>query len=1308
MKYAILLYSLLLFSLFGLILPVAAGELEVGVLTASALGVKQGAESEAAWTTAQQLCSEHARRVSFDDDWSDFSFIWIHAGDVPTVSIKKSNLTKLKQFVESGRGLYLSGASWALLNRLGVEPLAMRSAGGGDDSVSAGIVPTGESALFVGLTRGGKNGQNPSVIYLTDGGYSAFSDFHGTGGPAGGALRAVSATGQENPICEYALGKGRIVAVGWRLTNYRKTENVYRDNLVRLTSNIFAYLSDPDVWQEIEIFNPDPNSAFLVGTGTETNVQPPTEHDFQSLRLAIEDLIRTYPNDYPNGTQFLKRLDEIQTQQPTDTRAFIELKTDALLANPLMCRFDRILAVRRSENNLGLPANWESNSSLSRTGYGNEIVSIPVQPDADGEREAQSVYRPAHDEYVGELDLHFNADRLLFSQPALRQAGGNDRWQLFEYRFDENQARVIETIPSEDVDNYDGCYLPDGRLIFTSTAPMVGVPCVRGSSHVTNTYVRCPDGRVRQLTFDQEHNWNPAVMPNGRIMYLRWEYTDVPHAFYRLLFTMNPDGTNQVEYYGSNSYWPNSMFNAKPCPGTENRFYAVVVGHHDTARAGELVLFDAGISNFEADGAVQKIGQRGKKVEPTILDGLTTNSWPKFLHPAPLSDKYVLTACKPSPASRWGIYLVDVFDNFLLLYDEPGCALLEPIPFQKTPCPPAIADRTDPESSEATVFLADIYSGPGLKGIERGAVKQLRLFTYDFSYHGMGGQVDRVGFDGPWDVRAVIGTVPVEADGSASFTVPANIPIAIQPLDKDGAALQLMRSWFTAMPGEVVSCVGCHTRSHLAPITSRTAAASRAPSVIQPFYGPMRGFSFRREVQPVLDKYCVGCHRENAPSDALQAPFSLVDTGENVSLQAEGAYYNDGTHFSQSYLNLRRFVRGHTIEADCHLLVPREFYVNTTDLFQTLYAADAHFGAAELLSREDWDRLTTWIDLNTPFHGTWNEISGPARTDRQASLRKELRKLYAGVELNQEAIFAAPSEPIVPVLPASDKIQTGVEMRRQAEERTAAVTVEEPVEASQPPNIEASEILRVPLTEDQSIEFVRIPAGTFNGQPTGGFWMSRCEITNRHYRLFDPDHDSRYEFGDFLCFSLEDRGFPTNGDAQPVLRVSYEQAQQFCRWISDKTGRTAVLPSAAQWEYAARAGDESPNFYFGDLNADFSVYANLSDQTNFAVQTYRPWSLPSGAIPPWRPADTRFNDGYRATAPVGTFRPNRWGLFDMFGNVAEWVAAFDVSDVSVSAVGGSFNSRPQAARFGTAKQYPSDQPVYDVGFRIILKSSEEF
>ena len=126
----------------------------------------------------------------------------------------------------------------------------------------------------------------------------------------------------------------------------------------------------------------------------------------------------------------------------------------------------------------------------------------------------------------------------------------------------------------------------------------------------------------------------------------------------------------------------------------------------------------------------------------------------------------------------------------------------------------------------------------------RGTVKRLRIYEPHYAYPGMGGHI-HIGIDGPWDVHRILGTVPVESDGSASFTVPANTPLAVQPLDEQGRALQLMRSWFTAMPGEIVSCVGCHESQNTAPPPKPTMAMRRKPSAIAPWHGPARGFSFR-------------------------------------------------------------------------------------------------------------------------------------------------------------------------------------------------------------------------------------------------------------------------------------------------------------------------------------------------------------------------------------------------------------------------------------------------------------------------------
>ena len=259
---------------------------------------------------------------------------------------------------------------------------------------------------------------------------------------------------------------------------------------------------------------------------------------------------------------------------------------------------------------------------------------------------------------------------------------------------------------------------------------------------------------------------------------------------------------------------------------------------------------------------MQRIPGYGKKVEPIIRDGLTDDSWPKFLHPYPLSEKYFLVACKPTPQSLWGIYLVDVFDNIVLVKELPGYALLEPIPLRaRRPRPPVVPDKVDLARKDAVVYLPDIYAGDGLKGVPRGTVKSLRVFTYHFAYQGMGGLLGVVGMDGPWDIKRVLGTVPVDADGSAKFRVPANTPISLQPLDAEGKALQLMRSWMTAMPGEVVQCAGCHERQNTAPPTRATPGPEpRRRTRSSRGTARCAASATPREVQPVIDRYCVGCH----------------------------------------------------------------------------------------------------------------------------------------------------------------------------------------------------------------------------------------------------------------------------------------------------------------------------------------------------------------------------------------------------------------------------------------------------------------
>jgi hypothetical protein len=386
---------------------------------------------------------------------------------------------------------------------------------------------------------------------------------------------------------------------------------------------------------------------------------------------------------------------------------------------------------------LGVPrqSSWNNGTMPNVDKWTNEIA---VFSPAKRTESLATLFRPESSMLVADLDLDWNASKLLFSMPDT-----NRNWQVCEVKTDGTGFRQLTSSEHPDVHNYDGRYLPSGEILFLSTAPLQGVPCNAGVI-VGMMYKMGANGeRIQQLTFEQDHDYTPAVLNNGRVLYLRWDYTDTPHIWNRLLMSMNPDGTGQMEFYGANSYWPNAIFFARPIPNHPTKIVGIVTGHHE-GRVGELFIFDPEKGRHETNGVVQRIPMAGPPIQPKIEDKLTEHSWPKFLHPWPLSDKYFLVACKPEPDALWGIYLVDVFDNMVLLREEPGHALLEPIPMAPRARPPVIQDRTVPLSKEAVAYVEDIYSGPGLRGVPRGTVKNLRLFTYHFGYQRLAGIDHRV------------------------------------------------------------------------------------------------------------------------------------------------------------------------------------------------------------------------------------------------------------------------------------------------------------------------------------------------------------------------------------------------------------------------------------------------------------------------------------------------------------------------------------------------------------------------------------
>jgi formylglycine-generating enzyme required for sulfatase activity len=598
---------------------------------------------------------------------------------------------------------------------------------------------------------------------------------------------------------------------------------------------------------------------------------------------------------------------------------------------------------------------------------------------------------------------------------------------------------------------------------------------------------------------------------------------------------------------------------------------------------------------------------------------------------------------------------------------------------------------------------------------------------------------DEVGYGGPWEVMRILGTVPLEEDSSAIFHVPANTPIAVQPLDAQGKAVQLMCSWFTAMPGEVLSCVGCHETPGDAPATQRALAARRTPREITPWYGPPRGFDFAREVQPVLERFCVGCHDGQASSRPdLRRQDQVKDyKGRRISDLGVQRMHpqmlkdtNGILRYSPAYDALIPYIRRVGIEDDVSMLVPGEYYADTSELIQML--RKGHKGIQ--LNTEAWDRLITWIDLNAPCHGTWGQVYPVP--DGAARRRMELRKLYGGLEEDPEVIPDVPRRPVSPVNPVLIQVEASEPLPQPQDLQVPGWPFDARI-AQQRQQAAGPCEKTINLGNGVKMKLVKIPPGEFvvgdaKGEPDEyplarvtirePFWMGAYEVTNQEFRQFDPSHDCRY-YGKRHA-QPDDQGLPLNGPDQPAVRVSWEQATAFCRWLSEKIGMTFTLPTEAQWEYACRAGIATALSY-GETDADFSEWANVADKS-FSVGQQKDGKQITGGLEHLvmegaALSDARFDDGAVVTTDVGSYTSNAWGLYDMHGNAAEWTRSAympypysaddgrnEHSNGGHKVVrGGSFFDRPKRCRSAFRLAYPAWQRVFNVGFRVVCEPHSE-
>jgi hypothetical protein len=602
------------------------------------------------------------------------------------------------------------------------------------------------------------------------------------------------------------------------------------------------------------------------------------------------------------------------------------------------------------------------------------------------------------------LDVSYDGKRVLFSHcraettPKNREQHLDRFYHLYEVQAD---GTGLKQLTDGAYDDLSPRYLPDGKLLFTSTRRGGFHRCGRGPCGVYTLALADADGsHPRVISYHETNEWDPAVLSDGRIVYTRWDYVDRHAIHYQQLWTVRPDGSDVRIYYGNNTFNPVGVWEARLVPGSE-RVMATAAAHH-AMTAGSIILLDVtrGVDGLdpitrltpdvlfpesETPVAPNWYSPVGVPKAPPVPPEAAR--WPGHCYrsPLPLSEKYFLGAYSfdkligeptGNPANMFGLYLVDCFGNKELLYRDANICSLWPMPLRARPTPPAVPSVVEETPKrEGKFFLMDVYaSSPPLP---KGTVKRLRIMqVLPKSTPHINDPA--VGVPNASPGRQVLGTVPVEPDGSAWFTAPAGVALAFQALDEQGMAVQVMRSVTYLQAGETTACVGCHEHRATAPPHGKAAQAlARAPSVIQPGPEGSRPLSYPILVQPVLDKHCVSCHKPE------KADGRVILTGAPQG------------HYTVSYNTLAPLVPhaawglggGDFRRVNSEpLSVPGHFGARGSKLMKLLLAGHEKV----TLNAEEIERLATWMDANVLFYGTF---------DRADQARQQRGERIAGPKL---------------------------------------------------------------------------------------------------------------------------------------------------------------------------------------------------------------------------------------------------------------------------------------------------------------------
>jgi hypothetical protein len=684
-----------------------------------------------------------------------------------------------------------------------------------------------------------------------------------------------------------------------------------------------------------------------------------------------------------------------------------ELYRSIIFSHPSL-DFDRILI------NVNPPTTYSHNGDQflarhSRAGKGLAILS-------DWKSEDPKIVRFLEGKLpVGayrDPDLSYDAKRVLFAFSDHTERNSKfRRFFIYEAALDGSWVKQITGTKSDQLKTWDGratvliedndpCYLPDGDIALLSTRSQTYGRCHGGRYNPAWVLYRCKaDGSgMQQLSFGNENETEPAVLNDGRIIFTRWEYTDRHEMFFHKLWWCRPDGTSIAHFFGNDMIAPMRIVEATAIPGS-SKVVATAQGHH-SYNTGTIVVIDPDVAD-NGEEAITHITPETSYSE--------TKGWPEphYSHPYPVTGDLFLASRanhrverqgrKPRRNDR-GIYLVDSFGGRELIYEDLEMASFSPIAIRPRKVPPTLPPLVKSDASEeeyGTVFLQNAYltrNDPEGK-IKPGMIKALRINAL-----GVQPRARRAGvsaFAGNNIPKKVLGTVPVNEDGSAFFKVPARTSLQVQTLDENGMAILTERSFFYLQPGERLSCIGCHEPYGSAPnVTIMGKARKMKPMDLEPPAGPQYpgGFSFMRTVQPVLDRHCISCHGLGESDDPKAKAVNLTN-----KQGGKGGY-------SGSYMTLAKYGdpragnKSSMGSLASNISRPRDFYAHRNKVSHMLLANHGNCN----MDKDSYMRIIEWLDMNSVFYGDMfpNKLEdrrlAPEGSPPTAALRSYISECFGG------------------------------------------------------------------------------------------------------------------------------------------------------------------------------------------------------------------------------------------------------------------------------------------------------------------------